>query len=426
MNILVLGSGGREHALAHTFHKQGHTVWVFPGNGGTCQISRPIPPGSYDVTDLNSLVNLAKAISADLTVVGPEALLNDGIVDLFQSHDLKIFGPTQEASIMEADKGWSKTFMQKYGISTAPFVICRSADEAKEAVLQYFDEWGGCVIKPCGLTAGKGVMVCKTKHEASYAINYICNDRRFGDAGDSVVVEKLLKGRELSLLAFCDGAHIIPMLPSQDHKKLFEGDEGPNTGGVGAYAPAPFATAEMLDRISKVTIARTHAGLIQEGIDYRGVLYFGLMVAEDDIYLLEYNCRFGDPETQALLPLLESDLARIMIDCIEGRLKASSINWSNQFACCVVMAAEGYPFNFPTGDRVTGVDNMPQNVVVFHAGTQRTSTNELVTSGGRVLGVTGVGMTLQQAVDRAYNGIKHVDFVSAYFRRDIAHQALKQ
>lgn len=426
MNILILGGGGREHALAHTFHIQGHQVWVFPGNAGTQAISNLIPAGDYSLDNLVSLAELAQTIRADLTVVGPEQPLSEGIVDLFQSKGLKIFGPTQKASILEADKGWSKTFMQKYGIPTAPFVLCHSEEEAQEAVHMHFDEWGGCVVKPCGLTAGKGVTVCKTVAEALKAIKYICSDKRFGKAGESVVIEKMLKGKELSLLAFCDGQHMVPMLPSQDHKKLFEGDEGPNTGGIGAYAPAPFATKEMVDRIEQVTMARTSAGLIQEGIDYRGVLYFGLMVTADGIYLLEYNCRFGDPEAQAILPLLKSDLATIMMDCINGHLKSSQITWSNQFSCCVVMASEGYPFTYPTGDVVTGFDRIPSNVVVFHAGTQRNGANQVVTSGGRVLGVTGLGNTLNDAVKAAYNGVKLIDFVSAYFRRDIAYQALEK
>jgi phosphoribosylamine--glycine ligase len=426
MKILVIGSGGREHALAQTFHSQGHKVWVFPGNGGTQSVAQPIPVGDWSMDSLVSLVDLAKKIGAELTVVGPEQPLNDGIVDLFQSKGLKIFGPTQKASILEADKGWSKTFMQKYGIPTAPFVLCHSELEAQDAVHMNFEEWGGCVVKPCGLTAGKGVTVCKTISEALKAIKHIYTDRRYGTAGDNVVIEKLLKGRELSLLAFCDGAHVVPMVPSQDHKKLFEGDEGPNTGGVGAYAPAPFATKEMLAKIEQITIARTSAGLIQEGIDYRGVLYFGLMVTDEGIYLLEYNCRFGDPEAQAILPLLKTDLASIMLDCINGHLKSSTINWSNEHSCCVVMVSEGYPFTFPTGDVITGFEKVPSNVNVFHAGTKMNGSHQVVTSGGRVLGVTGVGNTLKEAVSAAYSGVKSIDFVSAYYRRDIAYQALER
>lgn len=425
MKILIIGGGGREHALAHTFHRQGHTVWTFPGNAGTEEISQPLPSGVFSMGDLESLAALAVSVEADLTVVGPEQPLAEGIVDLFQSKGLRIFGPTKQASVLEADKAWSKAFMDTYNIPTAPFVLCTSEEEATEVVRKNFAQWKGCVIKPCGLTAGKGVMVCHTEEEAYEAIKTICSDRRFGDAGDTVVVEKLLVGKELSLLAFCDGKSIVPMLPSQDHKKLFEGDEGPNTGGIGAYAPAPFATAELMRRIDDEVIAPTAAGLAAEEINYCGIIYFGLMITDDGIYMLEYNCRFGDPETQAILPLLDSDLATIMNACIDQSLTPELVQWSSGAACCVVIAVEGYPFTFPTGDPITGFDQVPHDVVVFHAGTRRTSDNQVVTTGGRVIGVTGLGASLLEAIEAAYRGVQEIDFVSAYYRRDIGYQAVE-
>lgn len=423
MNILILGSGGREHALAYTFHKQGHKVWVFPGNGGTQSLSEAIPFGDYSLDSIPTLLILAQTIHAELTVVGCEYLLDEGIVDVFQKHGLKIFGPTQKASILEGDKGWAKTFMDKYGIPTAPFEVCDSEEEAVDAVNMYLDEWGGCIVKPCGLTGGRGVTACKTVSEAAKAIKYICGSKRFGPAGESVVVEKMLKGTEISILAFCDGTHIIPMIPSQGQKKLFEGDEGPNTEGVGGHAPTPYATPAVLDRIENVILARTNAGLVQEGLDYRGILNFRLISTKEGVFLQEYSCFLSDLEAQTVLPLLKTDLTSIMFDCIQGNIK-TKIEWSNQYACCVVLAVEGYPFTFPTGDIVTGWDKISENALVFHTATKKNGSQQLVTNGGRVLGVTGLGSTLKEAVDHAYKRVYAIDFVSGYYRKDIGMHAV--
>lgn len=418
MNILILGSGGREHALAYTFQVQSHHVWTFPGNGGTESFCEPIPFGDYSMECIPTLVTLAKSIQADLTVVGCEYLLNEGIVDIFKKHGLKVCGPNQKASIIEADKGFAKTFMSKYGIPTAPFEVCDSAEEATDVAQIFVEEWGGCVIKPCGLTGGKGATICKTTSEASKAVKYICNDKRFGPAGKSVVVEKVLKGTEISVLAFCDGTHIIPMIPYQEHKKLFEGDEGPNTEGVGGYAPTPNVTSEMMEKIERVILARTNAGLIQEGIDYRGILCCKLIANKEGIFLQEYHCFLSDLEAQTILPLLRTDLASIMQDCIQGCLKGK-ISWFEQFACCVVMAVEGYPFTFPTGDVVTGWEIERESTTIFHMGTKRNGSQQLVTAGGRVLGVTGNGPSLAEAAELAYKRVGSIDFVSEYYRKDI-------
>lgn len=425
MNILVVGSGGREHALTYAFSRRGHRVWTIPGNAGTASLAEPLP-GSIEACgfdNFDDLVQIAKKLHIDLTVIGPEQPLTEGIADLFQQEGLKLFGPTKEASILEGEKAWSKEFMTRHGIPTAEYVLCRTAEEAYSAIGKNCSRWGGVVIKPSGLTAGKGVIPCKNETEAVQAVKLIMEEKKYGGAGDVVVIEEFMKGKELSILAFSDGKTIVPLLPSQDHKKLGEADEGPNTGGVGAYAPAPFVTPQIQVEIDSI-IAKTGKGLRDEGIEYCGVIYFGLMVTDKGVRVLEYNCRFGDPEAQVILPLMKSDLAKVMLACCNGELSADMIEWYNQYACCVVMVAEGYPFTYPTGDPISGLEHRDENIIVFHAGTKLDEKGAVVTAGGRVLGVTGIGDTLKEAVDRAYKGVRKIDFVSAFYRNDIAYQAL--
>ena len=426
MKILILGSGGREHALAHTFFRQGHRVYCLPGNAGTDEICDAIPKqwGAINATHHNQITDLVKKLGVDLTVVGPENLLEGGIADAFAVQHLPLFGPTKKATTLESSKAWSKQFMAKYQIPTARFSLSKNLKEAHELANKNFTEWNGVVIKPSGLTGGKGVAVCQTLEEASDAIKEIMEENLYGKAGEEIVIEERLIGKELSILAFCDGEKMIPMIPSQDHKRLYNNDKGPNTGGVGAYAPPPFAD-KLMTEIKETIIDRTNEGLKREGIIYKGVLFFGIILTASGPKLLEYNCRFGDPEAQAVLPLLGSDLARIMRSCLDGKLQDKDIIWSAKVSCCVVMVSGGYPNRFVTGQEIFGLNDLKgqRNCLVFHAGTVRNEGNHVVTSGGRVLGITGIGNTLQEAIDMAYDGVKKISFNQAYYRTDIAHQA---
>ncbi len=428
MKILVVGSGGRESALVETFVKDGHKVYCLPGNAGTAALCETIPEkwDGISVDAMDSLSLMAKDLKIDLTVVGPEKHLIRGMVDRFKKHGLRIFGPHQEAAVIEGEKAWSKQFMTRYKIPTADYLLCHDALEAYQAVEDLFFKWGGLVIKPSGLTAGKGVACCRSMEEAKRAVHLIMEKGRFGLAGNSIVIEEMIHGREISLLAFCDGKKMVSMIPSQDHKRIGEGGEGPNTGGMGAYAPLPFVTTALKKEIEEKIVKPTCEGLKTEEIDYRGILYFGLMLTSKGVKILEYNCRFGDPETQVLLPLFDGDLAKVMIDCIDGKLKASDIKWKKQSATCVVMAAEGYPLNYPSGDAITGLEKAEKipGVHLYHAGTDLNEKGEVVTAGGRVIGVTGVADTLDGATDCAYAGVKKIEYVSAYYRRDIAHQVV--
>lgn len=406
MKILVIGSGGREHALVHTFHRQGHVVYCVPGNAGTQNLCIPAPQlGPYDFSELISFV---EANGIDLTVVGPEDFLAKGIADHFAAANLPLFGPTQEACQLESSKAYAKTFMQKHGIPTAKFTVCSSQDEALQTIREH------SVVKPSSLSGGKGVVCCKTLQEAESAVKAISND--------SIIIEETLIGKEISLLAFCDGKSIVPMIPAQDHKRLYDQEKGPNTGGMGAYAPVPFVTDQILAEIQTLIVERTLQGLKKEKIHYVGVLYFGLMLTPDGPKVLEYNCRFGDPETQALLPLIDSDLAEIMLACCKGRLEEQRLKWKSSSSCCVVIASPGYPGECQTGIELDGLEQT--EAIIFHAATQKNATGQIVSSGGRVLGVTGIGNSIEEAMQRAYRGIEGVTFPSSQYRKDIAHQAI--
>ncbi len=425
MKILVVGSGGREHALCHTFLRQGHTVFSLPGNAGTRDL---IPDEEVDVNNFDELADFAENKGVDLAVAGPEAFLVKGIKDVFSERGLALFGPRKEATRLESSKVFAKEFMGRCGIPTAPFEVCSSADEARAAVDKYFDTWKGVVLKPDGLTAGKGVMVCKSRSSAEEAITVLFEQKRYGDACSRVVIEQMLDGPECSLLAFCDGSSIIPLIPSQDHKRLLENDAGPNTGGVGAYAPVPFVTEPIMKAITDQIVHTTNKGLKSEGILYQGLLYFGIILTAEGPKVLEYNCRFGDPETQAVLPLLESDLAEIMLSCCQGRLDGTEIVWKPGAACVVVMCSGGYPYSYQIGYDIENIDafSCDDSIHVYHAGTKIGDKGQTVTAGGRVLGVSGVGETIHEAVEKAYKGVVKLSFTDAHYRRDIAGQAVKR
>lgn len=419
MKVLILGSGGREHALSHVFCKQGHQVYCLPGNPGTeeicCQISMQNA----------APLEVAKALGIDLTVVGPETLLEQGIKDLFASQNKLLFGPTKRAAQLESSKAWAKELMAKYAIPTARFKICHNSKQAYDTAKVYFKEWNGLVIKPSGLTAGKGVAVCTSIEEAMGAIHEIMDRSSYGHAGNEVVIEERLCGKEVSLLAFCDGNRMFPMIPSQDHKRLYNGDCGPNTGGVGAYAPVPFVNQTVKHVINSEIVERTNLALQKENILYQGILYFGIMLTDTGPKVLEYNCRFGDPETQAILPLLSSDLGDIMLACLKGNLKENELHWSNQAACCVVMTSSSYPQKSAASGEILGLNNAKEsaNCLVFHASTTRSPEGNIHAAGGRVLGITGLGNTLKEAITEAYKAVNKIKFKGAHYRTDIAQQA---
>ena len=430
MKILVLGSGGREHVLAHTFHRHGHQVYCLPGNGGTDSYCLPTDPKwkKIHLDQHELLLSFVRKHAVDLVVVGPEAPLEKGIVDFFESHSVKIFGPTKLGAKLESSKARAKAFMDKHHIPTADSVTCNSSEEALDAIHRLFPKWKGMVIKPDGLTAGKGVTLCTTLQQANTAIDLIMEVGKYGLAGNRIVIEEMLTGPEVSILAFSDGKTMIPMIPSQDHKKLSDGDQGPNTGGVGAYAPLPFLKEKDLRSIHKEIIEKTNQGLKKEQINYKGILYFGVMLTKKGPKVLEFNCRFGDPEAQVILPLLDSDLAHIMLSCIEGQLdQEPPLKWKNQSACCVVIYSQGYPGEYQSGHPISGIEEilLKPELEVYHAGTKINNTNQLVTSGGRVLTVTALGNSLTECVQKAYQGVDLIDFDGATFRRDIAQQACK-
>lgn len=428
MKILVIGSGGREHALVQTFHRQGHTVYCLPGNAGTDALTTPVSSEwkQVSVNHHHRLATFAKQHSIDLTVVGPENPLSEGIADLFKREGLALFGPPQSATRLEGSKAYAKKFMSKHRIPTARYEVCSTPEEALMVVKRRFDEWGGVVIKPDGLTAGKGVIPCVSLEEAAVAVETIMEKRKYGASGETVVIEELLKGQEISILAFCDGNTIAPMIPSQDHKRLLDGDKGPNTGGIGAYTPLPFLTPKEKDAIQELVINTTMKGLAEEHADYKGVLFFGLMLTEAGPRVLEFNCRFGDPETQVVLPLIKSDLAGVMRSCIEGTLQAEAVQWLDKAACCVVLCSGGYPESYRTGKLISGLEacGKDEHILCFHAGTRKHPSGNYFTSGGRVLAVTGIGDTLEEAVEKAYEGAGLIDFEEIYYRKDIARKAM--
>jgi phosphoribosylamine--glycine ligase len=422
VRILVIGGGGREHTLAWklAMSPQVEKIYCIPGNPGISQIAECV---DVNLADNQALVDFATSNRIDLTVVGPEMPLANGIVDAFDKQGLKIFGPTQAAAELEGSKAFAKELMKKYQIPTANFEVFTDAESAKDYIVKL---GAPVVVKADGLAAGKGVVVAMTLDEALAAVDMIMRDQAFGLAGSRVVIEEYLTGEEASLLAFTDGYTVVPMISAQDHKRAFDGDQGPNTGGMGTYAPAPVVTADILEQIKQQVLQPTVDAMRAEGRIYRGCLYAGLMINEDGPKVIEFNARFGDPETQVVLPLLASDLVTVMEACVDGKLADVEVSWEEKAAVCVVMAAGGYPGGYAKGDAITGIAAAEQHgALVFQAGTALKE-DTIITNGGRVLGVTATAPTILDAVEKAYHAVKEIKFIDMHYRTDIAHRAIKR
>lgn len=419
LRVLVIGSGGREHALVWKLAQSPLVKKIFcaPGNGGIAELAESVPIG---VTEVERLVAFAKEQGIDLTVVGPEAALLAGVTDAFEAEGLAVFGPDRKAAEIEGSKAFAKDLMARYGIPTGKYRTFDSAEEAK----RYVREQGApIVVKADGLAAGKGVTVARTVEEAEAAVERIMNEKVFGAAGNRLVIEEFLSGQEMSLMAFVDGETVRPMVISQDHKPVFDGDQGPNTGGMGAYSPVPQIPSAMVERAVTEILQPVARAMVREGRPFRGVLYAGLMVTEAGPKVIEFNARFGDPETQAVLPRLDSDLAEIMLATVGGKLDKVEIRWREEAAVCVVMASEGYPGEYRKGVPIRSLPENRPDCIVFHAGTKKEG-NRLVTAGGRVLAVTALGTDVRSAQVAAYETVNQIDFDGAHYRRDIAAKAL--
>jgi phosphoribosylamine--glycine ligase len=419
MKILVVGRGGREHAIVWKLSQSDKVdkIYAAPGNVGMADQAEIVP---VEMEDLKGLADFAAKNKIDLTVVGPELPLTLGIVDLFESEGLRIFGPNKEAAEIEGSKAFAKDFMQKHHIPTARFKVFESHFEALD-----FVRTAGfpLVIKADGLAAGKGAVIVNNPDEARATVENIMVERVFGEAGSRLVVEDFLAGEEVTVMTFTDGKRVAPMISAQDHKRIGDGDTGPNTGGMGAYAPTNIVSDNMMRQITEEILEPTITGLAAMGRIYTGVLYVGLIITDRGPKVLEYNCRFGDPETQAVLPLLESDLAQIFSDIIDGYLDPTEIKWKDASAVCVVLASRGYPAKSDKGTPVEGLENCKaDNCVVFHAGTARKD-GKFVTDGGRVIGITAVDSSMKGALDRVYGCVSKVSFEGMQFRRDIGRRA---
>lgn len=421
MKILIIGSGGREHTFTWKIAQSPDVEKIFcvPGNAGMAQLAEC---RQIDIGNLSALAEFAKAESIDLTVVGPEAPLADGLVDVFSKHGLRAFGPSKAAAEIEGSKAFAKELMAKYDIPTAEYRIFDDADAAEK----YIKKVGApIVVKASGLAAGKGVIVCQTIDQAIEAVNTIMVDRKFGDSGDLVVIEECLIGEEATFTVLTDGEKILPLVTSQDHKPAYDGGKGPNTGGMGAYSPAPVITAELHDEIMGTIVEPTMRGMAAEGREYMGFLYVGLMIDDGVPKVLEFNCRLGDPEAQVILPRMKSELVPSLVACIEGNLAQIELEWRSDPAVCVIMASGGYPIKYEKGKRISGLDeiNKMEDVVVFHAGTAEDD-RKIFTNGGRVLGVTALDKDIESAIDRAYQAVKKISFEKVHLRTDIGHKAL--
>lgn len=420
MKILVIGSGGREHALCWKLAQHPDAeIYAAPGNIGMIDVATLV---NIKVDDIQGLVDFAKAEAIDLTVVGPELPLTLGVVDAFQEAGLACFGPNKAAARLEGSKAFSKELMKKYNIPTAAFDTFTEVAPAKAFV----DEIGvPCVVKADGLAAGKGVIICMTREEADKAIEDMLSDHAFGDASATIVIEEYMEGPEVSVLAFADGKHVLPMVSAQDHKRIFDGDKGPNTGGMGAYSPAPVYTEELSKLVNETIIAPTIAAMAAEGAPFTGILYTGLMLTEKGPRVLEYNVRFGDPETQPIMVRMKSDIVDLFQACLDGTLDQATLEWYDEAAVCVIMASGGYPASSEKGVPIHGLDTIAEeDAIVFHSGTALKD-DQIVTNGGRVLGVTAKDTTIKGAIDKAYAAVEKITFDHMQFRRDIGARALK-
>jgi len=425
VKVLMLGSGGREHTLAWKLKQSPKVSEIIcaPGNAGSALLGRNV---SVKLGDLDEVVSLARSEAVDLTVVGPEATLVDGIVDRFRSEGLRIAGPTAAAAQLEGSKVFTKQFLQKQDIPTARFAVFESADAAESALKSGQFEFP-TVIKADGLAAGKGVLICEGLEAALDAVRSTMRSHDFGSAGDRIVIEEFLSGEETSFMVFTDGKHILPMVPSQDHKAAYEGDRGPNTGGMGAYSVDFLLDDQLRSHIMGAIIEPTLQGMADRGMPFQGILYAGLMLTASGPKVLEFNVRFGDPETQAVVPRLDSDLFEIFWALAEGDLSGSEISWKKDAAVCVVVASKGYPGSYAKGYEISGIPMAEEDsqTIVFHAGTALQD-DKVVTSGGRVLGVTSLGPDLESAIIRVYEGVNKIHFQDMYYRRDIAAKGLKK
>ena len=422
MKVLILGSGGREHALAWSVRRSPRVTEVVcaPGNGGIAQVAHCVP---VSLNDLDAMVHLAEAERPDLTIVGPELPLSLGIVDALQQRGFRVFGPTREAAMLETSKAFAKQFMKRNKIPTANYAVCSCAAELEKMIDRFHPP---IVVKADGLAAGKGVIICSSRNTALEAAQGLFSGALLGSAEAQVVLEEFLEGEEVSFLCLSDGKSVVPLVPAQDHKRIGEGDTGPNTGGMGVYSTDSILEPHMTEWILHHIAEPTVRGMAEEGVPYLGVLYVGLMMTARGPEVLEYNARFGDPETQAILVRLESDLVDAIDACVDGTLADTELRWTPGASACVVASSGGYPGSYKTGFPISGLAAAAQvpGVQVFHAGTSARD-GQIVTAGGRVLGVTAVEESLQQALNRAYQALGEVHFDGIYFRRDIGHRALK-
>lgn len=418
MRVLVIGSGAREHALAWAIHRSPKisALYCAPGNGGTAAIAQNIP---LDIMDFAECAGWAAEHAIDLTVIGPDNPLGEGIVDVFQQRGLRVFGPTKAAARIESSKSWAKDLMQRYGIPTARAATFDDLDAARRYLTS--DECSyPLVIKADGLAAGKGVSIVSTRQEAEETLTAFMGERRLGDAGNRVLLEEYLEGPEVSFFALSDGQTMLPLMPACDYKRALDGDEGPNTGGMGAYAPPGFVDETRTQQIIQTILQPTITALAKEGCPFIGVLYAGLMLTHDGPKVLEFNARLGDPETQVVLPCLQSDLLELLLAACEQRLAGMSIGWRPEAASGVVLASSGYPESYQTGFPISGLDQLPPDILAFHAGTRLTEDGQYVTSGGRVLTLVALGQNISSARARVYQEIDRVQFQGSRYRHDIA------
>ena len=423
MKVLVIGSGGREHTLVWkiTQSPKVSKVYCAPGNAGISRLAQCV---NIDADSIEKLVDFAQKEKIDLTVVGPELPLSQGIVNEFNKQGLRIFGPSKEAAEIESSKVFSKYLMKKYNIPTANYEVFQNSKKALDYIKK---QTFPLVIKADGLAAGKGVFIVKNLLQARSALNALMYEKQFGEAGRQVIIEEFLEGEEVSILAFCDGKTVVPMVSSQDHKKIFDNDLGPNTGGMGAYSPVPFYSDEFKKRVLEEILKPTVKGLQNEGKEYKGVLYAGLILTKEGPKVLEFNARFGDPETQVILPRLKTDLIDILNAVIDSTLHKINIEWEDNAAVCVVVASGGYPEKYQKGKVINGLERLEKmkDIIAFHAGT-KFQDNQMITSGGRVLGITAWDDTISKAKEKAYKAVKEIYFEDMYYRKDIADKGIKE
>lgn len=415
MRILVVGSGAREHTICWKIKNSNKIskLYCAPGNAGIAQTAECV---DIKIDDLDNIVKFSVSKDIDLVVIGPEAPLVGGLADKLTEKGIKVFGPVKNGAILEGSKAYSKDFMKKYNIPSAKYEVYTEPQKAIEGLKKFKTP---VVVKADGLAAGKGVIICQTQNEALDAIKDIMEDKKFGNAGNTVVIEEFLQGTEASLLCFVDGKNIIPMESARDYKKAYDGDKGLNTGGMGCFSPNPIYTDELKKYIKENILDTTMNGLLNENIDFKGVLFIGLMIENNEAKVLEYNVRFGDPETEVILPRLKSDLVTVMLKCIEGNLNEQDLQWEEKKCVTVVLASGGYPAEYEKGKEITGLDDADEDIIIFHGGT-KFSKNKILTDGGRVMAVTSMGSTFEEARNKIYKNIAKIKFDKMEYRKDIA------